>query len=135
MTPAIAETKLAQLALPAVEENETRRKLKLKGWKTLKTGGAGSERPQLREVLVSSVCKEPVKVDFEDKFGKYSVSIHFACQFHALRHWICGDDLNFVRSLFKCQQISVPRHGFHMHSSTSARGHRWEDRRCLPPLA
>ena len=119
MAPA-AETK----ALPlAVEENETRRKLKAKGWKTLKSAESeGGERKELREVLVSSVCKEPVKVDFEDKCGKYSVSIHFACQFHALRHWICGDDLNFVRSLFKCQQISVPCHGFHMLSPSKVTG-------------
>jgi len=47
------------------------------------------------------------EVDFDDKQGKYSVAIHFAPQFHALRHGICGDDLNFVRSLHKCSQINV----------------------------
>ncbi|CAJ1327689.1 unnamed protein product [Effrenium voratum] len=30
-----------------------------------------------------------------------------APQFHALRHWICGDDLNFVRSLHKCRPASL----------------------------
>ena len=51
--------------------------------------------------------KIPFEVDFDDKQGKYSVAIHFAPQFHALRHGICGDDLNFVRSLHKCSQINV----------------------------
>ena len=51
--------------------------------------------------------QNPLEVDFDDKQGKYSVAIHFAPQFHALRHGICGDDLNFVRSLHKCSQINV----------------------------
>lgn len=55
----------------------------------------------LREVLTGATFKE-VKVDLEDRQGKYSVCLHFAPQFHVLRHWMCGDDLNFVRSLQRC---------------------------------
>ncbi|CAE7948158.1 Pikfyve, partial [Symbiodinium sp. KB8] len=61
----------------------------------------------LRTILNTPVLKEPVKVDFEDKQAKYHVAIHFAPHYHALRHWICGDDLNFVRSLQHCNPIQT----------------------------
>ena len=50
-------------------------------------------------------------VDLGDRVGeqsghrsllRYQVAVHFAPHYHALRHWICGDDLNFVRSLQRC---------------------------------
>ncbi|CAE7377349.1 FAB1C [Symbiodinium natans] len=61
----------------------------------------------LRTILNTPVLKEPVKVDFEDKQAKYQVAVHFAPHYHALRHWICGDDLNFVRSLQRCKSIQT----------------------------
>eukprot|EP00913_Durusdinium_trenchii_P019722 g18540.t1 len=109
---------------PVLEESEARRKLKAKPWKLCGRSCPAAweqaaevwdehelqrewEQVGLRSVLTGAVNKEPVKVDFEDKQGKYSVSIHFACHFHALRHWICGDDLNFVRSLHRCNKTSM----------------------------
>ena len=60
----------------------------------------------LREVLTGGVFKE-VKADFEDKQGKYSVLIHFAPQFHALRHWMCP----WVMDMYICH-IFVMLHVF-----------------------
>lgn len=63
------------------------------------------ERKGVRQVLTGLVPKDPIEVEFEDNKAKYKVTIHHAPQYHILRHWLCGDDLNFARSLHHCKQI------------------------------
>jgi len=63
------------------------------------------EHQGVRSVLTALPQEQPIRVEFEDKEAKYSVAIHHAAQFHILRHWLCGDDLNFARSLYRCSRI------------------------------
>jgi len=63
------------------------------------------ERQGVRSVLTALPQEQPIRVEFEDKEAKYSVAIHHAVQYHILRHWLCGDDLNFARSLYRCNRI------------------------------
>jgi len=63
------------------------------------------ERQGVRSVLTALPQEQPIRVEFEDKEAKYYVAIHHAAQFHILRHWLCGDDLNFARSLYRCNRI------------------------------
>jgi len=61
----------------------------------------------VRKVLNAATPAQPIRVEFTDpSMAKYSVTIHHAPQFHILRHWLCGDDLNFVRSLHTCNRIT-----------------------------
>jgi len=64
------------------------------------------ERRGVRSILKAPTTREPVKVEFLDKESKYSVNIHHAPQYHIMRHWLCGDDLNFARSLHRCTRIT-----------------------------
>eukprot|EP00927_Polykrikos_kofoidii_P039146 TRINITY_DN33580_c0_g1_i1.p1 TRINITY_DN33580_c0_g1~~TRINITY_DN33580_c0_g1_i1.p1 ORF type:complete len:742 (-),score=104.01 TRINITY_DN33580_c0_g1_i1:21-1955(-) len=63
------------------------------------------EQRGVRRVLTAPTSAETVRVDFSDQVAKYSVVIHNAPQYHMLRHWLCGDDLNFVRSIHRCTCI------------------------------
>lgn len=63
------------------------------------------ERRGVRTALTGQAPKEPIVAEFADKEAKYSVKIYHAPQFHILRHWLCGDDLNFARSIYKCKKI------------------------------
>jgi len=63
------------------------------------------ERQGVRSALTALPLEQPIRVEFEDKEAKYSVAIHHAVQYHILRHWLCGDDLNFARSLYRCNRI------------------------------
>lgn len=62
-------------------------------------------RRGIRNTLVAPL-QEPIHVEFTDQAVKYSVAIHHAPQYHNIRHWLCGDDLNFVRSLHRCTRIN-----------------------------
>eukprot|EP00931_Biecheleriopsis_adriatica_P074690 TRINITY_DN48697_c0_g1_i1.p1 TRINITY_DN48697_c0_g1~~TRINITY_DN48697_c0_g1_i1.p1 ORF type:complete len:1993 (+),score=289.05 TRINITY_DN48697_c0_g1_i1:23-5980(+) len=64
------------------------------------------EQRGVRSVLTAATPSEPVRVDFADKHAQYSVNIYHAPQYHVLRHLVCGDDLNFVRSLHYCNRIT-----------------------------
>jgi len=64
------------------------------------------ERLGVRKVLTACTPMEPVRVEFADQCAKYSVIIHHAPQFHIIRHGLLGDDLNFVRSLHRCDRIA-----------------------------
>lgn len=58
-------------------------------------------------MLTAPTTSEHVKVEFEDKTARYVVTIYHAPQYHILRHWLCGDDLNFARSLHFTTPIST----------------------------
>lgn len=62
----------------------------------------------VRAALTTSVPVDPVRAEFTDQVAnKYSVVIHHAPQYHILRHWLCGDDLNFARSLQHCKRLTT----------------------------
>ncbi|CAK0803760.1 unnamed protein product, partial [Prorocentrum cordatum] len=61
---------------------------------------------EARSVLTSQIG-EPIRVEFGDKECKYCVDIHHPLQYHIVRHCLCGDDLNFARSLYYCQRIKT----------------------------
>jgi len=93
-------------------------KLASSPWKRLPGHGLGDglhgrqpwedewEQLGVRNVLTAAT-PNPVKLEFRDTTANYSVSIHHAPQFHIVRHWLCGDDLNFVRSLHRCSPIKT----------------------------
>jgi len=64
------------------------------------------ERRGVRAALTGPPSKDPITVEFADKEAKYTVAIHHAPQYHILRHWFCGDDLNFARSIYRCRRIN-----------------------------
>merc|ERR1712079_985876 len=64
------------------------------------------ERQGVRRVLTATITEPAIRVDYADNEAKYSITVHHAAQYHILRHWLCGDDLNFVRSLHKCTRIT-----------------------------
>lgn len=55
----------------------------------------------------SEKLERQVMLQFEDQVAKYDVIIHHAPQYHMLRHWLCGDDMNFIRSIHRCKPIST----------------------------
>merc|ERR1712048_1196231 len=59
-----------------------------------------------RSVLTAATPVSPIKLEFSDQGARYQVTIYHAPQFHILRHWLCGDDLNFVRSIHRCNRIT-----------------------------
>jgi len=61
------------------------------------------ERRGVRAALTSPAPKDSIVVTKE---GLWKIEIHQAPQYHILRHYICGDDLNFARSLFRCRNIN-----------------------------
>lgn len=63
------------------------------------------ERLGVRNVLTATPLPEPIQVEFMDQMAKYQVTVHHAPQYHIIRHWLCGDDLNFVRSMHTCRRI------------------------------
>jgi len=64
------------------------------------------ERRGVRTVLTAATSEQPIRVEYSDKEARYSVTVHHAAQYHILRHWLCGDDLNFVRSLHRCRKVT-----------------------------
>jgi len=65
------------------------------------------ERRGVRTVLTGQSPMEPILTEFVDKAEtKYSVKIFHAPQYHMMRHWLCGDDLNFARSIYRCKRIT-----------------------------
>merc|ERR1712125_30097 len=65
------------------------------------------EKKGVRRALTAAISQEPIKVEFQDQSANYTVSIYHAVQCHMLRHLLCGDDLNFVRSIHKCPAIKT----------------------------
>eukprot|EP00929_Paragymnodinium_shiwhaense_P090832 TRINITY_DN50929_c0_g1_i1.p1 TRINITY_DN50929_c0_g1~~TRINITY_DN50929_c0_g1_i1.p1 ORF type:complete len:2238 (+),score=517.31 TRINITY_DN50929_c0_g1_i1:133-6846(+) len=61
----------------------------------------------VRRVLTAATSPKPIEVEFSDQSATYTVSIYHAAQCHMLRHLLCGDDLNFARSMHKCPAIKT----------------------------
>jgi len=67
----------------------------------------GDSEKRVMEQILMSPTKSHIKVDFDDGGADFSVTVYFAPQFHAIRHWLCGDDLSFIRSICRCTSFQT----------------------------
>uniref|UniRef100_A0A0G4GEM8 PIPK domain-containing protein n=1 Tax=Chromera velia CCMP2878 TaxID=1169474 RepID=A0A0G4GEM8_9ALVE len=65
------------------------------------------EELQVMEKAMLAPNKGHIRVEFSTPDAAYTVVVFFATQFHILRHFLCGDDLNFVRSIHQSGRLST----------------------------